>query len=165
MKLLSVCIFAKLIKGALFVSYCLDPSRRMTLKENSRNTVRHWDDFERKIREISRKIREIPSASVARKTREIPFVTIMLINIRFYSTRHNQPDQHSSRFASAATRLKTVSYFSRQAVFGAELRSSDLPGCDWLAGLENTLNCRQYCRQICGSSNTISLEIKLITYS
>ena len=52
----------------------------MTLKENSRNTVRHWDDFERKIREI-------PLASVARKTREIPFVTIMLF-------------QHSSRFAS-----------------------------------------------------------------
>ena len=80
MKLLSVCIFAKLIKGALFVSYCLDPSRRMTLKENSRNTVRHWDDFERKIREI-------PLAFVARKIREIPFVTFMLINICFYSPR------------------------------------------------------------------------------
>ena len=64
MKLLSVCIFAKLIKGALFVSYCLDPSRRMTLKKTSRNTVRHWDDLERKTSEI-------PPASVARKTREI----------------------------------------------------------------------------------------------
>ena len=53
--------------------------------------------------------------------------------------------------------LSLVSYFSRQAIFWAELRSSHLPGCDWLAGLENTLNCRQYCRQICGSSNTISL--------
>ena len=80
MKLLSVCIFAKLIKGALFVSYCLDPSRRMTLKKTSRNTVRHWDDFERKIREI-------PLASVARKTREIPFVTIMLFNIRLVLPR------------------------------------------------------------------------------
>ena len=80
MKLLSVCIFAKLIKGALFVSYCLDPSRRMTLKENSRNTVRHWDDFERKIREI-------PLASVARKIRKIPFVTIMLIKIRLVLPR------------------------------------------------------------------------------
>ena len=82
MKLLSVCIFAKLIKGALFVSYCLDPSRQMTLKKTSRNTVRHWDDFERKILEM-------PLAFVARKIREIPFVTIKLINIRFYSTRHN----------------------------------------------------------------------------
>ena len=80
MKLRSVCIFAKLIKGALFVSYCLDPSRRMTLKENSRNTVRHWDDFERKIREI-------PLASVARKK-----ITA--------STRHNYADQHSFLFAS-----------------------------------------------------------------
>ena len=70
----------KLIKGARFVSYCLDPSRRMTLKENSRNTVRHWDDFERKIREI-------PLASVARKIREIPFVTIMLIKIRLVLPR------------------------------------------------------------------------------
>ena len=56
-----------------------------------------------------------------------------------------------------ATQTKAISYFSRQAIFWAELRSSHLPGCDWLAGLENTLNCRQYCRQICGSSNTISL--------
>ena len=48
--------------------------------KNSRNTVRHWDDFERKIREI-------PLASVARKTREIPFVTIMLFNIRLVLPR------------------------------------------------------------------------------
>ena len=48
--------------------------------KNSRNTVRHWDDFERKIREI-------PLASVARKK-----ITA--------STRHNYADQHSSRFAS-----------------------------------------------------------------
>ena len=48
--------------------------------KNSRNTVRHWDDFERKIREI-------PLASVARKIREIPFVTIMLIKIRLVLPR------------------------------------------------------------------------------
>ena len=42
-------------------------------------------------------------------------------------------------------RLKAISYVSRlpPGHFRAELRSSHLPGCDWLAGLENTLNCRQ----------------------
>ena len=48
--------------------------------KNSRNTVRHWDDFERKIREIL-------LASVARKK-----ITA--------STRHNYADKNSSRFAS-----------------------------------------------------------------
>ena len=40
------------IKGALFVSYRLDSTRRWLWKKNSRITVRHWDDFERKIREL-----------------------------------------------------------------------------------------------------------------
>ena len=53
--------------------------------KNSRNTVRHWDDFERKIREL-------------------PLANIRPTNSR-NTFRHNYAVQHLSRFASAAGKI------------------------------------------------------------